>query len=72
MKTRPTCGKNNHSQHNMSEIIEQSWLDLHPDALAQRFRRRDNAHLYAPGTGPTGQTCGTCQKCSAVDYHAKR
>jgi hypothetical protein len=29
-------------------IIEQQWLDLHPDAFV-RVRKRDGAHPYAPG-----------------------
>lgn len=50
-------------------IIEQTWLDLHLDAITQQVRKRDKAHPYRPGTGPAGQTCGTCQKCCAVDYN---
>jgi hypothetical protein len=53
-------------------IIEQTWLDLHLDAITQQVRKRDKAHPYRPGTGPAGQTCGSCQKCSAIDYHNKR
>lgn len=53
-------------------ITEQLSLDLHLDAIMQQVRKRDNAHPYGPGSGPAGQTCGTCQKCSVVDYHNKR
>ena len=52
----------------MSEIVEQKWLDLHPDAYAApKPGPLDKAHPYRPGTGPASQTCGTCQKCCAVD-----
>jgi len=55
----------------LMSIIEQTWLDLHLDAITQQVSKRDKAHPYQPGTGPKLETCGTCQKCSAVDYYYK-
>jgi hypothetical protein len=52
-------------------IIQQDWLDLHLDAITQQISKRDKAHPYAPGSGPAGQTCGTCQKLCRVEYHNK-
>ena len=52
-------------------IIEQTWLDLHLEAITQQVSKRDKAHPYRPGTGPAGQTCGTCSKCSRISYHNK-
>jgi hypothetical protein len=57
----------------MSSCIDQAWLDLHPEVLSTPTRQRpDRAHPYAPGTGPKGQTCGTCQKCVCRHFTRKR
>ena len=36
-----------------------------------RYKGRKNAHPYPPGTGPEGETCGTCAKCCKIEYHDK-
>jgi hypothetical protein len=48
----------------MSTCIDPDWLAKHPWILKSApAQKRDKAHPYAPGTGPAGQTCGTCSKC---------
>jgi hypothetical protein len=54
----------------MSTNVDKAWLASHPGfeqqarrAMGSAYVRRDRAHPYAPGSGPTGQTCGTCAKC---------
>jgi len=47
----------------MSTCVDQAWLDRHPEVLIGRVKHpSDRAHPYPPGSGPTGQTCGTCAK----------
>jgi hypothetical protein len=56
-------------------IIEQAWLDLHAAALAEQGKagrsKLDRAHPYPVGTGPAGQTCGTCAKLCEIQYSKK-
>ena len=35
------------------------------------FYKKTNAHADAPGTGPAGETCGTCGYYTRVEYHDK-
>lgn len=45
--------------------IDKTWLEAHPDVKAFEGKVRhpvDRAHPYPPGSGPPGQTCGTCAK----------
>jgi hypothetical protein len=45
--------------------IDKDWLEAHPDFLIQVPKVKhptDRAHPYPPGSGPPGQTCGTCAK----------
>lgn len=57
----------------MTSCVEQAWLDLHPEALSapRRSRPLDKAHPYPMGSGPPGQSCGTCAKRVAFEYHNK-
>jgi hypothetical protein len=50
-----------------STCIDKDWLAGHPEfALVLEERKivhpLDRAHPYPPGSGPYGQTCGTCAK----------
>lgn len=36
--------------------------------VAVRYKGRGNAHPYPPGTGPKGETCGTCRMCVKNPY----
>ncbi len=46
--------------------IDKEWLEAHPGftarAEARKAPRPDRAHPYPPGSGPRGQSCGTCAK----------
>jgi hypothetical protein len=47
--------------------IDQQWLEQHPEfsaALKHELLslKGDKAHPYRPGSGPIGQSCGTCEK----------
>lgn len=56
----------------MSSCIDKEWLAKNPHFRAKtsvRKRVPDMAHAYAPGSGPPGQTCGTCDKCIAKQYN---
>jgi hypothetical protein len=51
----------------MNTCIDKDWLAAHPEfELALKERKIahpvDRAHPYPPGSGPPGQTCGTCAK----------
>jgi hypothetical protein len=54
----------------MTTCIDSAWLERHPDVLAwvgsvKVKHPLDRAHPYPPGSGPRGQSCGTCAKlCS--------
>lgn len=53
--------------------IDPDWLEAHPEVrafLAGAVVKHplDRAHPYPPGSGPPGQTCGTCIKCVAKHY----
>jgi hypothetical protein len=55
----------------MTTCIDRAWLERHPEFLAAvGFGAKvqhpiDRAHPYPPGSGPPGQSCGTCAKlCS--------
>jgi len=62
----------NHVWSNRVSIIQQDWLDAHKVELdSVPVRKRDHSHPYACGTGPAGQTCGTCSKLCRVHYHDK-
>lgn len=53
----------------MSTCIDQAWLEEHPEFRnAEPVKHpRDRAHPYPPGSGPPGQSCGTCAKlCERV------
>jgi hypothetical protein len=57
----------------MSTCIDPAWLAQHPEVLhSPRRTRPDRAHPYAPGSGPKGQTCGTCAKCVCRQFRHKR
>ena len=48
-----------------STCIDKDWLADHPDFLIKMPKvkhPKDRAHPYPPGSGPAGQTCGTCAK----------
>ena len=42
-----------------------------PDEPLHTPQKRDNAHAAAPGTGPAGETCGTCKFLYRAEYHNK-
>ena len=50
----------------MSETcIDKAWLDAHPEFLVAakaELLKGDRAHPYQLGSGPAGQSCGTCEK----------
>jgi hypothetical protein len=48
----------------MSTCIDQTWLDQHPEFRIEEPVKHplDRAHPYPPGSGPRGQSCGTCAK----------
>jgi len=49
----------------INTCIDKDWLAAHPDFLIQVSKVKhptDRAHPYPPGSGPPGQTCGTCAK----------
>lgn len=52
-------------------IINQAWLDAHPDATKKK--RSLKGYASPPGTGPKGETCGSCVnhvvKQMAGTYH---
>jgi hypothetical protein len=59
-----------------STCIDKDWLAAHPEfelGLKECKIRHplDRAHPYPPGSGPPGQTCGTCAKLYRVEYHNK-
>jgi len=35
------------------------------------YKGRRNAHPYPPGSGPEGETCGTCMAERCLSYHNK-
>lgn len=45
-------------------------MTLFPDITDTdlRPRRRDMAHAAKPGTGPEGETCGTCRHLARLQY----
>jgi hypothetical protein len=48
----------------MSSCVDLEWLAAHPEIFARPpSQKRDRAHPYPPGSGPAGQSCGTCIKC---------
>ena len=56
--------------------IDQTWLEAHPDVLAFAAQEKlrhplDRAHPYPPGSGPPGQTCGTCAKLCVKECSRK-
>lgn len=62
----------------MTTCIEQSWLERHPQVIAWLAGRKapkggasDRAHPYPPGSGPRGQSCGTCAKLCTREYRRK-
>lgn len=59
----------------MTSCIAKEWLEAHPEFSLGRVRirakRPDMAHPYPPGTGPEGQSCGTCAKLREVRYSKK-
>jgi hypothetical protein len=53
--------------------IDRAWLDRHPEVIAFMDSLRvkhpaDRAHPYPPGSGPRGQSCGTCAKLCARHF----
>ena len=57
----------------MTTCIDSAWLERHPDVLAflgsaKVQHQADRAHPYPPGSGPPGQTCGTCAKLCARKF----
>lgn len=57
----------------MVTCIQTEWLDRHPEVLAWLSNQKvshpmDRAHPYPPGSGPPGQTCGTCAKLCVRRY----
>jgi hypothetical protein len=51
--------------------IDQAWLDAHPAFLIAGktgLLKGDRAHSYKPGTGPAGESCGTCEKLREHHY----
>ena len=57
----------------MTTCIDRAWLEWHPEVLALVSSLKvkhpvDRAHPYPPGSGPPGQTCGTCAKLCARRY----
>jgi hypothetical protein len=60
----------------MNTCIDNAWLERHPDVLAFVHSASvkhplDRAHPYPPGSGPRGQTCGTCAKLCTRHYSRK-
>jgi hypothetical protein len=54
--------------------IDSAWLEQHPEFLAGQPTMRhplDRAHPYPPGSGPPGQSCGTCAKLCVRDFKHK-
>lgn len=65
--------------------VDSGWLVAHPEFEAQFWialewerqqrkaaRGEDRAHMYAPGSGPVGQSCGTCAKCVRRPHGGRR
>jgi ribosomal protein L37AE/L43A len=54
-------------------IIDQAWLDAHPGARTVSKASSHKGYAAEPGTGPKGETCGTCKhhvvKRMANRYH---
>ena len=42
-------------------IIDKAWLDAHPGALTRSRKSNFKGYAAIPGTGPTGETCKTCE-----------
>jgi hypothetical protein len=60
----------------MTTCIDRAWLERHADVLAWvgsvKVRHPvDRAHPYPPGSGPRGQSCGTCAKLSSRKFNKK-
>jgi hypothetical protein len=55
----------------MTTCIDKTWLDAHPEFLLQEPVKHplDRAHPYPPGSGPPGQSCGTCAKLRARTFN---
>ena len=47
-------------------IIPQAWLDAHPGARTHKAPKPLKGYAAEPGTGPKGETCGTCR------HHVKK
>ena len=35
------------------------------------YKGRSRAHPYPPGSGPKGESCGTCARARCLPYHGK-
>jgi hypothetical protein len=52
----------------MSSCVDPEWLAAHPEIFDRPKVNRDRAHPSPPGSGPAGQSCGTCAKCVKREF----
>lgn len=58
----------------VSSCVEAEWIAAHPGVLeqAKAEAKRDRGHPYPPGSGPRGESCGSCGKLRSGGELGKR